>query len=567
MMSQRDVSCRLRVRSRRAVFAFSCLSVAAASALFTEEGCGGSFEVGNDVSDHGADASDSAVTILEAGFPQETGSPSADAGSTKDAKEQAKDAKADAKDASDVKDAHEAGCSVGALSCSGEQPQSCTSSGAWKNVGAACTGGTPVCLNGGCVVCSPEATGCNGQQPQTCDETGTWQDTGTAPCSASTTCVSGSCLGVCGPTQTQCSGNGVQSCDPSGQWGSAVACPASMPTCDAGSCGVPPSCQVAALGTTNCGVSGESCCTSPEVTGGTFYSYYDPLVDGGVHLAPDGGASDPSGSATVSSFRLDKYEVTVGRFRQFVAAWNGGAGYVPAVGSGKHKYLNGGMGLVNSATPDGGAVTYEPGWVASDDTNVDPTSTNLTGMACANGTWTASASSNENLPINCVEWAEAYAFCIWDGGFLPGHTEWEYAAAGGSEQREYPWGSTAPGTTNEYAIYGCYYPSGSGTCTSTSVANIAPVGKATLGVGLWGQLDLEGNMLQWTLDWFGDNQPTCVNCALLTQDVADGLEGLRTVGGAAYGEPAIALNVTYGGYYSDATQRTRYDGIRCARTP
>ena len=28
--------------------------------------------------------------------------------------------------------------------------------------------------------------------------------------------------------------------------------------------------------------------------------------------------------ATVSNFRLDKYLVTVGRFRQFVSAWNGG---------------------------------------------------------------------------------------------------------------------------------------------------------------------------------------------------------------------------------------------------
>ena len=33
------------------------------------------------------------------------------------------------------------------------------------------------------------------------------------------------------------------------------------------------------------------------------------------------GLADP---ATVSDFRLDKYDVTVGRFRQFVKAWNGG---------------------------------------------------------------------------------------------------------------------------------------------------------------------------------------------------------------------------------------------------
>jgi len=47
----------------------------------------------------------------------------------------------------------------------------------------------------------------------------------------------------------------------------------------------------------------------------------------------------------VGDFKLDKYEVTVGRFRQFVAAWNGGAGYTPPAGSGKHTHLNGGNGL------------------------------------------------------------------------------------------------------------------------------------------------------------------------------------------------------------------------------
>ena len=97
---------------------------------------------------------------------------------------------------------------------------------------------------------------------------------------------------------------------------------------------------------------------------------------------------------------------------------------------------------------------------------MSPTSANL--ASCSPySTWTNTASTQENLPINCVNWWESYAFCIWDGGFLPSESEWEYAAAGGSQQREYPWGSAAPGTGNQYAIcqYGidnCYYPSGTG---------------------------------------------------------------------------------------------------------
>ena len=50
-------------------------------------------------------------------------------------------------------------------------------------------------------------------------------------------------------------------------------------------------------------------------------------------------------------------------------------------------------------------------------------------------TWTA---NNDNLPMNCITWFEAFAFCIWDGGRLPTELEWNYAAAGGSSQNVYP---------------------------------------------------------------------------------------------------------------------------------
>ena len=191
---------------------------------------------------------------------------------------------------------------------------------------------------------------------------------------------------------------------------------------------------------TNCGPGGsgsESCCASPEVEGGTYDRTYTNTGTGATGLA------DP---ASVSNFRLDKYLVTVGRFRQFANAVlrpDGGAGWKPTPGAGKHTHLNAGLGLVNSA-----GNGYEPGWVASDDVNVAPTSSNL---SCdPNATWTDSPGSLDNLPINCVNWWESYAFCIWDGGFLPSEAEWEYAGGGRWRQqrpeREYPWGTTAPGT-------------------------------------------------------------------------------------------------------------------------
>lgn len=266
--------------------------------------------------------------------------------------------------------------------------------------------------------------------------------------------------------------------------------------------------------------------------------------------------------ATVSGLRLDKYDVTVGRFRQFVAALpppDGGAGWLPAAGSGKHAHLNAGQGLAYSGVP---GTSYEQGWDAALwDANVNPTNAALT-TACSTGqpTWTASAGAQENLPITCVNWYEAYAFCIWDGGFLPSDAEWEYTAAGGSAQREYPWGSTEPGTASQFAIYGCYYPTGvTGSCTG--IANVAPVGTAALGAGLWGQLDLAGDVYQWNLDESNAPMNPCVDCASVPLNATT-----RVTRGGDYNSAATTLAVPVAtGLYAQVHYGSY--GFRCARTP
>lgn len=348
---------------------------------------------------------------------------------------------------------------------------------------------------------------------------------------------------------------------------------------DAGTdAGPPPSCAPGGPGMTNCGPGGsgtESCCTSLEVEGGTYYRTYDPivgyaaLITGGptIETAPDGGPTSEADPASVSGFRLDKYLVTVGRFRQFVSAWNGGAGWVPPAGSGKHAHLNERLGLLNVGTDAGGE--YETGWLASDDSNIALTVANLT---CATmpgdgqvATWLVAPGPDETMPIDCVTWYEAYAFCIWDGGFLPSEAEWEYAAAGGSQQREYAWGSANPGTANQYAIYDCNY-----TASATfpnPLCQPAPVGTPALGVGRWGQLDLGGNVSEWTLDWYADSYvDPCADCAYLPSAALPSTLGSgRVIRGGGYGfdwdhMPAAARDLlppTFRAYF----------GFRCARTP
>src|SRR5262249_24497148 len=94
-----------------------------------------------------------------------------------------------------------------------------------------------------------------------------------------------------------------------------------------------PSCLGGGPGRSTCGwTHRESCCTSNPVPGGTFFRDFDRVKN-----------LDAGFPAHVSSFRLDRFEVTVGRFRPFADAVVGG--WRPRTGSGIHAHLQGGLGL------------------------------------------------------------------------------------------------------------------------------------------------------------------------------------------------------------------------------
>lgn len=295
----------------------------------------------------------------------------------------------------------------------------------------------------------------------------------------------------------------------------------------------------------------ESCAVSLVVDGGSFYR-----------------GTSTSYPATISQFRLDKYEVTVGRFRKFVGAWV--AGWRPAQASGKHTYLNGGSGLANA----GGG--YESGWdpvrtayVGAPDTAgaVSPAGNGATttaawdtNLSCDSTfqTWTSAPAANEARPMNCLSWYDMVAFCIWDGGFLPSEAEWEYVAAGGREERTYPWGGASPGANTSLAVYGCLY-NGTGSCASS--ANIAPVGTALAGSGRWGHFDLAGNLFEWNADWFQSAySATCADC------VNENVATTRSARGGSGGSSASTLAAASRNDLSPADRSSAVGG-RCGRAP
>ena len=317
---------------------------------------------------------------------------------------------------------------------------------------------------------------------------------------------------------------------------------------------------VAGNGLNDCGPNNnENCSTSLLVqgnapgaglAGGVFYrsSYPNNTVAGLSKLYP----------AQVSDVKLDKYEVTVGRFRQFVNAWVGG--WRPTSGSGKHTYLNAGQGLSDTA---GG---YEPGWQTSWNNSLIGPLTWNSALQCssANSTWTQNPGGNEKLPINCLNWYQAYAFCIWDGGFLPSEAESNYADAGGSQQRFYAWSNPASSTVinQSLANYDCLMRANDPRKLSCTVKDLYTVGSLPLGAGRWGQNDLGGNIAEWVLDGYAKYQLPCTNCANVSATAAN-----RVFRGASFQD--FSYNLVTGTtrtYFGPATVAD-FNGARCARMP
>jgi formylglycine-generating enzyme len=252
--------------------------------------------------------------------------------------------------------------------------------------------------------------------------------------------------------------------------------------------------------------------------------------EGARRCAVAGGAFErgPDGErafAAVSTFRLDELEATVGRFRLFVAEFEG----APAAGAGAHSDL-----------PNSG---WQQAWGASlpgDRSELVET------LHCGAQweTWTDEPGEREDFPINCLSYYVAFAYCVAQGGRLPTEAEWEYAAAGGAQERPYPWGDTTPSI--DLALF--------------DSSSMEPVGVRVAGRARFGQLDLAGSVWEWSLDLLTPYPASCDRCAQLE----NGFE--RVLRGGSFLGSAELLRASYR-FSSDPSRSLGNVGVRCAYGP
>jgi formylglycine-generating enzyme len=143
--------------------------------------------------------------------------------------------------------------------------------------------------------------------------------------------------------------------------------------------------------------------------------------------------------------------------------------------------------------------------------------------------------SKRDHPINCVSWPQADKYCRAQGKRLPTEEEWEWAARGQEEAREYPWGE---GSAESKVCWSGGTRQRESTCR---------VGEFVAGDAASGIHDLAGNVWEWTSSSYNKRDASRVNRG--GGWISNRLWDLRTSNR----------------YADDPTNRTVYDGFRCAK--
>jgi iron(II)-dependent oxidoreductase len=243
--------------------------------------------------------------------------------------------------------------------------------------------------------------------------------------------------------------------------------------------------------------------------------------------------------ARIPAFRMDRNEVTVGRWRHAIAE-----GFSPPA--------------------DGVAVNDGP-------LPTDPASVVPDPQRTSQCTYTSVPMGRETYPLLCVTWNAAQAFCRFYGGDLPLEVEWAYAAnaAARPAPTAYPWsGSDFDLPPCSRATFGRGLSIESDVCTSLGFGpqpvetSMGADGDISAGLGI---ANLGGSASEWMRDdtaplnsicWMrnGLDLPQCTNPAAYKKEFR---------GGSWLASPeGVPTGRRYGWAHAEAALDI---GFRCAR--
>jgi formylglycine-generating enzyme required for sulfatase activity len=164
------------------------------------------------------------------------------------------------------------------------------------------------------------------------------------------------------------------------------------------------------------------------------------------------------------------------------------------------------------------------------------------------------------FPITHVRWEDGARFCHWTGGRLPTEAEWEYAARG-VEGREFPWGNAYNGHLANHGAWANDW-----TDATDGFAGLAPVGSFPDGATPLGLLDMAGNVAEWVADVLeldGAGLPVPYADAPEVDPKPKAVGGVfHVVRGGSYADGAMWLRSA--ARDSTSSSRSPWVGFRCA---